>query len=77
MALRNCRSDLALVERFASVFRQRVAASLAQKPQANDWEERVRDCERRIANLTEALAKAGWSEALGSKLARRRRHLAF
>jgi len=28
----------------------------------------VRDAERRIANLTEALAKVGWSEALATKL---------
>src|SRR4029078_10469030 len=30
--------------------------------------ERLRDCERRVANLTEALAKVGWSEALATKL---------
>lgn len=29
---------------------------------------RVEECQRRIANLTEALAKAGWSEGLASKL---------
>ena len=67
-ALRDKLDRPELVERFASVFRQRVVASLAQKPQANDWQERVRDCERRIANLTEALAKVGWSEALATKL---------
>ena len=29
---------------------------------------RVEECQRRIANLTEALAKAGWSEGLATKL---------
>ncbi len=28
----------------------------------------MQECERRIANLTEGLAKVGWSEALAAKL---------
>ncbi|HEU4583923.1 MAG TPA: recombinase family protein [Polyangiaceae bacterium] len=57
-----------LVERFVSVFRQRTAARLSEGAQADTMLERLRDCERRIANLTEALAKVGWSEALAAKL---------
>lgn len=58
-----------LVERFVARFRERTAAG------KNDGsgtclkvEHSVRDSERRIANLTEALAKVGWSEAVASKL---------
>ena len=29
---------------------------------------RIRECERRIANLTDSLARVGWSEALAAKL---------
>ncbi|HEY1954378.1 MAG TPA: hypothetical protein VGH28_02175 [Polyangiaceae bacterium] len=39
-------------------------------------ERRVRDCERRLANLTDALAKVGWSEALANKLRDEESHLA-
>ena len=67
-ALRDKLDRPELVERFISVFRQRVAAGLAHKPQADAPDARLRDCERRIANLTEALAKVGWSEALAAKL---------
>ena len=28
----------------------------------------IRECERRIANLTDSLARVGWSEALAAKL---------
>jgi hypothetical protein len=57
-----------LVERFVSVFRQRTAARLAEGAPADRLPERLRDGERRIANLTEALAKVGGSEALAAKL---------
>jgi 3-deoxy-D-manno-octulosonic-acid transferase len=49
-----------LVERFVSAFRQRTAARLAEGTPADRLSERLRDCERRLANPTEALAKAGW-----------------
>jgi hypothetical protein len=34
----------------------------------DDVDRRVREGERRVAHLTEALAKVGWSDALASKL---------
>ncbi|MBK7580177.1 MAG: recombinase family protein [Myxococcales bacterium] len=59
-----------VMERFVSTFKQRAASlrSGAGVNGADDVERRVRDCERRVANLTESLAKLGWSDALASKL---------
>lgn len=58
-----------LVERFVAKFKQRTTELRSEGSRGkDDSERRVRDCERRIANLTEALAKAGWSDALASKL---------
>lgn len=34
----------------------------------DDSERRIRECERRVANLTESLAKIGWSDALAARL---------
>jgi len=58
-----------LIERFVAKFKQRTAArhKEAGSP-TDDIDHRVRDCERRLANLTESLAKLGWSDALASKL---------
>ncbi len=58
-----------LFDRFVSTFKQRVATLRGESHgDADDADRRVRECERRIANLTEALAKVGWSESLGNKL---------
>ena len=58
-----------LLERFVSSLRGRVATLRAENaPGPDDAERRVRECERRIANLTESLAKVGWSDALATKL---------
>ncbi len=58
-----------VIERFVAKFKQRTTAlRTAGSSTKDDSERRVRDCERRVANLTEALAKAGWSDALASKL---------
>ena len=58
-----------LVERFMAVFRQRASALQAESPAATEeTDRRLRDSERRVANLTESLAKLGWSEALASRL---------
>jgi hypothetical protein len=57
-----------LVERFVSTFRERVASRSRARGPKDETDRRVRDCERRIANLTESLAKIGWSEALATKL---------
>ena len=58
-----------LIERFIAVFKQRTAALHNGNPtEAESASVRVRDCERRIANLTDALARAGWSDALAAKL---------
>ncbi|HEX2880319.1 MAG TPA: recombinase family protein [Polyangiaceae bacterium] len=58
-----------LMEHFVSGFTKYSTALRAQGSTADDdRERRIRDCERRIANLTESLAKVGWSEALAAKL---------
>jgi site-specific DNA recombinase len=67
-ALRGKLARPELVERFVSVFTQRAAARLSETAPTDGLPERLRDCERRVANLTEALAKVGWSEALAAKL---------
>jgi len=49
-----------LFDRFVSTFKQRVATLRGESHgDADDADRRVRECERRIANLTEALAKVG------------------
>jgi hypothetical protein len=59
-----------LIERFIAKFEQRTVAlrKEASTPKDDDIEPRVRACERRLANLTESLAKVGWSDALAAKL---------
>lgn len=58
-----------IVERFIAKFKERVAALRAEKPSPREnVEHRVSAVQQRIANLTEALAKAGWSEGLAAKL---------
>ncbi len=57
-----------LVERFVASFEQRVAERQRELPQVPSATSAVEDGERRVANLTEALAKVGWSEALAGKL---------
>jgi hypothetical protein len=56
------------VERFVAAFEQRVAERQRELPQVPSAAIAMEDGERRVANLTEALAKAGWSEALAGKL---------
>ena len=68
-ALREKLARPEVIERFVSKFTQRATALQSAGPGSNDdSERRVRDGERRIANLTESLAKVGWSDALASKL---------
>ncbi len=56
-------------DRFVSTFEQQVASLRdGNHGGPDDADRRVRECERRIANLTESLAKVGWSESLGHKL---------
>ena len=58
-----------VIERFVAKFKQRTTTLRSEGSSGkDDSERRVRDCERRVANLTESLAKAGWSDALASKL---------
>jgi site-specific DNA recombinase len=65
-----------LVERFIAVFQQRAGALKTENPAATEeMERRLRDSERRIANLTESLAKLGWSDALASRLREEEAHL--
>ncbi len=52
-----------------AVFRQRTATLRSQSPSATeDADRRVRDGERRVANLTDSLARVGWSDALAARL---------
>lgn len=58
-----------VVETFIASFKQRTSELNRENGAgADDADRRVRDCERRIANLTESLAKLGWSDALAAKL---------
>ena len=58
-----------LIERFIRVFKEKTAARLFEHSKVTDEaDRRIRDVERRIANLTDSLARVGWSEALAAKL---------
>jgi DNA invertase Pin-like site-specific DNA recombinase len=58
-----------LIERFVRVFKEKTAAHHAERSKVTDEaERRIRDVDRRIANLTDSLARAGWSDALAAKL---------
>lgn len=58
-----------LIERFVSSFKKRAAVLRSENTSPlEEADRRVCDCERRIANLTESLAKVGWSDALAAKL---------
>ncbi len=57
------------IERFVETFEKRVMdASAFLATHRDDQERRIQEVERRIANLTEALAHAGWSQGLSAKL---------
>jgi hypothetical protein len=68
-ALRDKLSRPELIRRFVSSFTDR-AATLAQgdHSEVQSLERKVRASQVRIANLTESLAKIGWSDAVASKL---------
>jgi hypothetical protein len=54
-----------LIERFVRVFKERTAARHAERSKVtNETDRRIRESERRTANLTDALARVGWSDAL-------------
>ncbi|MGO9833550.1 MAG: zinc ribbon domain-containing protein, partial [Polyangiaceae bacterium] len=58
-----------VIERFVSSFKQRTTELRSEGSAERDGvQRRVSECERRVAHLTEALAKVGWSDALASKL---------
>lgn len=68
-ALRDRLDKPELIERFIAVFQQRAAELRVEAPgAAEEAERRVTDCERRIANLTDALARVGWSDSIAAKL---------
>jgi DNA invertase Pin-like site-specific DNA recombinase len=68
-ALRDKLDKPELIERFIATFRRRAAALRANTSTATDeMDLRIRDGERRIANLTDALARVGWSESVAAKL---------
>lgn len=68
-ALKDTLSHPEVIARFVDQAQRRIAALAKQTPgPADDVERRVREGERRLANLTETLAKLGWSDAIGAKL---------
>ena len=68
-ALRDKLDKPELIERFAQMFEQRTAALRSQTPSATEEVERhLRDAKHRIANLTDSMARVGWSDALGARL---------
>jgi site-specific DNA recombinase len=68
-ALKETLSDPEVLGRFVDQAQRRIAAASKKTPgPADEVERRVRECERRLANLTETLAKLGWSDAIGAKL---------
>lgn len=61
-----------LVERFVTTFKQRAASLSGAKQSVEDRQQRARDCGRRIANLTEALARSAGPRRWRPGCARRR-----
>jgi hypothetical protein len=58
-----------LIERFVAKSNQTTSRRNAKgASKKHDLERRVHDSERRVANLTESLAKVGWSDAVAAKL---------
>lgn len=57
-----------IIKRFVEQAQKRIAGFEKTHAIGSEIDRRVRDCERRIANLTETLAKLGWSDAIGAKL---------
>lgn len=76
-ALQDTLSDPILVQRFVIAFEARLAEHLSESPAGlRDLEDRLRDRERRVARLTEAVASGTSSEALLAKLVEEERLLA-
>ncbi|MGH7283010.1 MAG: zinc ribbon domain-containing protein [Polyangiaceae bacterium] len=75
-ALKQALDEPRALARFEAAFRER-ASELDGEQQAStpDLDREARDAEKRIANLTESLARVGWSEALSVKLAEEERRL--
>lgn len=58
-----------LVQGFVRSFQRRAATLANQNPGGRAAAEgRIRECERRIANLTDSLARIGWSDSLAERL---------
>jgi site-specific DNA recombinase len=57
-----------VVHRFVTTFRRRTAELRSAGGPSDDVDRRVRESEHRVANLTDALAKVGWSDALAVRL---------
>lgn len=57
-----------LVDRFIAKFLQRTKQRGKEPTEDGAVDRRVRDAERRLANLTETIAKLGWSDAVAAKL---------
>ena len=76
-ALKEALDGPEVLARFDAAFRERVGElETEQRVSTPDLDRGVREAEKRIANLTESLARVGWSDALAAKLAEEERRLA-
>jgi site-specific DNA recombinase len=66
-AIQELVSDSTLIERFVEGVQKRLAAKPSDAD-ADAFQVRIREVEGRVRNLTESLAKLGWSDALGLHL---------
>lgn len=67
-ALRDTLGHPDVIARFVDQAQRRIAAQAKNTHADDDIDRRVREAERRIANLTDTLAKLGWSDAIAAKL---------
>jgi DNA invertase Pin-like site-specific DNA recombinase len=76
-ALQDVFSDPAIIGRFRGAFEARLAERQAKAPDsAKELERRISEAERRVKNVTEAFARATWSEALLAQLREEEERLA-
>jgi DNA invertase Pin-like site-specific DNA recombinase len=57
-----------LVQRFVDTFKRTLATLEKEAEAGSDTADRLRESDRRVRNLTEAIARSGWSDSLGDML---------
>ncbi|MBX3218883.1 MAG: zinc ribbon domain-containing protein [Labilithrix sp.] len=68
-ALKDTLGHPEFIERFREQAQRRIGAAGKKGTQSDpEIDRRIRESERRIANLTDSLGKLGWSDAIGAKL---------